>query len=44
MICDNAKGSVNHSSSACCHIRKRGYTGRDASKQHRDHSEKTLEE
>ena len=34
MICDIANGSVNHSSSANCHNRKSGCTGRDASKQH----------
>ena len=30
MICDIAEGSVNCSSSARCHIRKHGFTGRDA--------------
>jgi len=30
MICDIAKESVNYLSSAHCHIRKSGYTGRDA--------------
>jgi len=44
MICDIAKGSVNHSSSARCHIRKRGYTDCDASNQHRDDSKNTLEQ
>jgi len=29
MICDIAQASVNHSSSAYCHIRKSGYTGHD---------------
>jgi len=30
MIRDIATGTVNHSSSARCHIHKRGYTGRNA--------------
>ena len=44
MICDIAKGSVNYSSSAPCHIRKRGYTGCDAWQQHGDKSKNTLEQ
>jgi len=44
MICDIAKANVNRSSSARCHIRKCGYTGRDAWKQHRDDSKNTLEQ
>jgi hypothetical protein len=44
MIRDIAKGSVNRSSSARCHIRKRRYTGRDAWKQHRDDSKYGLEQ
>jgi len=44
MICDIAKGGVNRSSSARCHIHKRGYTGCDAWKQHRDNSKNTLEQ
>jgi len=43
MICDIAKGSVNRSLSAHCHIRTSGYTGPDASKQHRDNSKNTME-
>jgi len=43
MICDIAKGSVNHSLSAHCHIRKSGYTGYDTWKQHHDDSKNTLE-
>jgi len=30
MICDSAKGGVNHLSSARCYIHQSGYTGRDA--------------
>jgi len=43
MICDIAKGSVNHLSSACCHIHKSGHTGRDAWTQHCDNLKNTLE-
>jgi hypothetical protein len=43
MICDIAKGCVNHSSSACCHICKSGYTGSDGWKQHCNNSNNTLE-
>jgi len=39
-----AKGSVNRSWSARCHICKSGYSGSDAWKQHRDHSKNTLEQ
>jgi len=44
MICDIAKGSVNCSSSARCHICTSRYTGRDTWKQHRDNSKNTLEQ
>ena len=43
MLSEIAKGSGNRSSSACCQIRKSGYTSRDASNQHRDNSMNTLE-
>jgi len=43
MICDIARGSVNRSSSTHCHIRKCGYTGHDAGKQHSDNSKNTQE-
>jgi len=42
MICDIAKGSVDSSSSAHCQIRKGGYAGRDAWKQHRHNPKNTL--
>ena len=44
MICDITKGTVNRLSSARCHIRNSGYTGRNAWKQHRDDSKNTLEQ
>jgi hypothetical protein len=44
MIYDSAKASVNRSSSARCHIRKHGYSGHDAWKQHSDDSKNTLEQ
>jgi len=43
MICDIAKGTVNHSSSAHFHIHKSGYTHRAARKQRRNSSMNTLE-
>jgi len=42
IICDLGKGSVNHSRSACSHISKWGYVGRDVWKPHREHSKNTL--
>jgi len=44
MIGDVAQGSVNRSSSACCQIRKSGYTGCDTWKQHCNNSMNTLEQ
>jgi len=43
MICDIANGSVNRSSSACCHIRKCGYSGCDTWQQHGINSQNTQE-